>query len=188
MNIYTKTGDSGETGLFGGSRIHKHHKRIHAYGLIDELNSHIGLVIALQKQDSVDAELTEPLETVQHMLLCIGSHLATPYTEDSIPDTLPKIPEHAVEALEKKIDALEEHLPPLTEFILPGGSVVGAYLHLARTAARTAERAIVELHNDTNATVLPEILQYMNRLSDFLFVLARTANHAAGKPETAWQK
>ncbi len=177
--IYTRTGDRGETGLLGGQRVPKDHGRVEAYGAIDELNSHLGLVRA----QLADPELTEALGTIQNRLFDLGAELATPSTR---PAAIPAIGGAHVEALERMIDRYQDELAPLREFILPGGTVFAASLHVARTVARRAERRIVTLAR--TETVNPELLRYMNRLSDLLFVLARVVNHRNGRPDVAWTK
>jgi cob(I)alamin adenosyltransferase len=183
MNIYTKTGDTGTTALFGGTRVNKSHQRLESYGTIDELTAHLGLVSALGSDQSLTAELAM-LPNIQAMLMIIASHLATPYTLDTIPSTIPSLPSTAVSNLEQAIDHMETTLPPLKNFILPGGSIVGAQLHITRTVARRAERAVIRLSADS--AVLPEILTYLNRLSDYLFVLARYINMKLEKEEDLW--
>jgi cob(I)alamin adenosyltransferase len=181
MRIYTKSGDEGETGLFGGERVPKDHRRVAAYGEVDELNAALGLVRALEPPDFEEALL----QMIQRHLLTIGAELATPD-----PARLAKalagspIGEPDVTALEKAIDRLDAALPPLKTFILPGGSPKGAALHVARTVCRRAERGVVGLARD--ATVSPAIGRYLNRLSDLLFVLARAANARAGAGDLPW--
>ena len=187
MKIYTKTGDTGTTNLFGGQRVTKHHKRIAAVGLLDELNAQLGLTLATFAQSPLDIELPEFIGPCQHTLFSIGAHVATQYPLHEIPENLPPITEEEVQQLEQHIDELEEGLPELSQFILPGGSILGAQLHVVRAVCRRAERALVELHNANDVELLPEILQYVNRLSDLLFVLSRAVNHAEESPETIWK-
>lgn len=176
--IYTKAGDTGYTGLLGAERVPKSHIRVESYGAVDETNSAIGLARALGLPDELDRALAR----VQNELFIIGMELAT------VPGTdlarLPHLQEDAIAALEQEIDRWQDSLPPLRNFILPGGSPAGAALHLARTVCRRAERRIVELaaHEPVNE----RLLRYMNRLSDWLFVLARLVNHQAGQAETTW--
>lgn len=186
MKIYTKTGDAGETGLYGGKRVAKSDIRLHAFGTIDELNSHIGLVRALEHTYNTGLHMDALLEPIQNELFVIGSHVSTPYAENTIPNSLPVFPTSAVTRLENDIDILTAQLPELKTFILPGGSVVASQLHVCRTVCRRAERAVVELAAHT--MVLPEILQYLNRLSDFFFTLARAANHSEHIADTPWKK
>lgn len=180
MKIYTKTGDDGQTGLFRGPRISKHHPRVDAYGNIDELNALLGVTLA----EVAHPEIYELLSSIQHDLFELGADLATPPQEKE--DEELRIPESMVERLEQAIDRFEETLPPLTEFILPGGSKGGAGLHYARTVCRRAERAVTLLKEQT--LVNPAILHYLNRLSDLLFVLARVENQTSGSPEVKWKK
>jgi len=173
--IYTKTGDRGETGLFGGGRVPKDDPRVAAYGDVDELNAAIGFAAALEPQ-AFDAAF---LETIQRDLFTIGAELASPD-----PAKAPHIGEPQIGMIEHMIDGHEAKLPPLKNFILPGGTPKAAAFHLARTVCRRAERAVVALSHD--ADVSPAILQYLNRLSDLLFVLARAANAQAGRPDVQW--
>jgi cob(I)alamin adenosyltransferase len=181
FRIYTRTGDDGTTGLFGGTRVAKDSLRIESYGDIDELNSAIGLARAHGVRRDHDALLG----LVQEQLFVLGADLATPVRSDDRRPAVPRVTLAEVECLEQAIDRLEEELPPLTSFILPGGTPAGATLHLARTICRRAERRIVALlHQEPETGPLP--LQYVNRLSDMLFVLARSVNHAAGVSEQPW--
>ena len=182
MKIYTRTGDGGETGLFGGERVSKHHRRVEAYGQVDELNAAIGLALALE----ATSFCRDLLQTIQRDLLTIGAELATPDPQ-KIAKALrdrPIIGPLEITALERAIDQQEATLPPLTHFVLPDGTPKAAALHLARTVCRRAERAAVALAGE--AQVRPVILQYLNRLSDLLFVLARAANMAADVPDVQW--
>jgi len=181
MKIYTKTGDSGETGLFGGGRVAKDHCRVAAYGDVDEVNAAIGVARAAKPEDFA----AEILEQIQRDLFAIGAELAAPEPA-KLAKTLAGHPigEPDVTRLEKAIDAHEALLQPLREFILPGGTPKAASLHLARTVCRRAERAVVALGHE--AAVSSFILQYLNRLSDLLFVLARAANARAGHPDVKW--
>jgi cob(I)alamin adenosyltransferase len=174
--IYTRTGDKGETGLFGGVRLHKDAIRIQAYGTIDELNAVLGLV----RSELIDEELDSQLQEIQNDLFTLGADLATIRYDAKIS----RINMDQVSGLESVIDRFEKELPPLTSFILPGGSRAGALMHFARTVARRGEREIVTLAR--NEQVNDAILPYVNRLSDLLFVLARIANHRQKKPETQW--
>lgn len=177
--IYTRGGDSGQTGLIGGARVPKDHLRVEAYGAIDELNSQLGLVRTRLKAD----DLLAVIQTIQNRLFDLGAELAAPPEKRG---AIPPVTAEHIRALEHLIDAYEEALPPLREFILPGGTEAAAMFHVARTVARRAERHIVRLAR--GETVNPELLRYMNRLSDLLFVLARTANHRAGRSDITWQK
>jgi cob(I)alamin adenosyltransferase len=181
--IYTKTGDAGDTALFGGRRVPKNDPRVCAYGAVDELNAVLGVARAAGPPESI----APVLANLQHYLFDLGSELATP------PEAGTAAIAHAshvtsawVETLEREIDRFEDALPPLRAFILPGGTAAAAALHLARTVARRAEREIVTLA--AREPVNPELLKFINRLSDLLFVLARAANHAAGRPDTEWRQ
>lgn len=178
--IYTRTGDEGETGLFGGGRVPKSDARVAAYGTVDELNAVIGWVLTR----SGDAEVAERLNAIQRDLFALGAHLATPPDARSR-DHLPALPADRVAEFEAWIDEADNELDPLKSFILPGGVEAGAALHLARTVCRRAERAVVGL---PDGAVDPAITVYLNRLSDLLFVWARLMNHRAGARETPWQK
>ena len=178
MKIYTKTGDTGETGLFGGGRVPKNDARVAAYGEVDELNAWLGVVRALV----ADTAVRQALERVQKDLFVLGAILATPNPARRKGEKF-VLEESATVALEREIDAWEAELPPLVSFILPGGGSSGSLLHAARAVCRRAERAIVALKaEDLPPTVLP----YVNRLSDWLFVCARYLNHLEGAPEIPW--
>jgi cob(I)alamin adenosyltransferase len=179
VKIYTRTGDSGETGLFDGRRVPKSDLRVDAYGEIDELNAAIGLVLA----EGLDADMSDMLRAVQRSLFAIGGRLADPAKRIADRVTKVVLTSGETESLERWIDQLETELPQLRRFILPGGSRAGALLHLARTVCRRAERRMVLLGPDAFE---PELLAYVNRLSDFLFVAARAANRRAGIPEIEW--
>jgi cob(I)alamin adenosyltransferase len=179
--IYTKTGDQGETGLFGGGRVPKDNQRVAAYGAVDELNAAVGFAAALKPQ-GFDAAF---LETIQRDLFTIGAELASP-DPAKVDKALggPRIGEPQIGMLEHMIDGHEARLAPLKNFILPGGTPKAAAFHLARTVCRRAERAVVGLARQQ--TISPAIVQYLNRLSDLLFVLARAANAQAGRPDLTW--
>lgn len=185
MKIYTRTGDRGETGLFGGQRVPKDHIRVAAYGDVDELNSLLGVVVAALEREH-QPDLAREIRTVQADLLVVGANLATPGPEDGgranahIPTLDPERPGW----MERYMDAADAELEPLRNFILPGGSEAGALLHLARTVCRRAERQTVALAR--HAHIADAVVVYLNRLSDLLFTWARLANHRAGKPETPW--
>ncbi len=178
--IYTRTGDSGETGLFGGGRVSKDDLRVEAYGSVDELNASIGAARSLEIDDEVDRHLAR----VQEELFCVGSQLATP-PQAGARSAIPAVEPAWADALEKAIDGWEAEIPKLTRFLLPGGSPCGAALHVARCACRRAERRVVALHR--RAKVDGVVLAYLNRLSDFLFVAARVVNHRAKAPEVLWE-
>lgn len=177
MKIYTKTGDTGETGLWGGGRVKKNHPRIEAYGTLDEMNSALGLAIALAGK-KLPKELAEDLKGIQGALFRLGSELAT--AEGTKP-AVDLVGPHDYEALEQAIDRLEAKNKPLKTFILPGGSPLAAGLHLARTICRRAERLLVALNGVRSETVV-----YLNRLSDYLFVAARAANRLAKIKDVPW--
>ncbi len=172
MKIYTRTGDQGESGLFGGQRVPKYHPRLEAYGTVDELNSYIGL-LASQWNATAD-ELTE----IQRMLLNIGSHLATPGQPTSPLEVA------MILQLEESIDAMTLELPELRKFILPGGHTAACTAHIARTICRRAERLIIMV--SSTEAVDPLVIQYINRLSDWLFTLARYINFKTNTPEVVW--
>jgi cob(I)alamin adenosyltransferase len=183
LKIYTKTGDGGETGLFGGGRTPKDSLRVAAYGEVDELNATLGLVRALDPQEFADALL----QGIQRDLFTIGAQLATP-DPDKLQKALSRsgaaIGDSDIAALENAIDGHEARLEPLKNFILPGGAPKAATMHLARTVCRRAERAVVALSR--REQISPAILRYLNRLSDLLFVLARAANASAGRADLKW--
>ena len=181
MKIYTKTGDEGETGLFGGERVPKDHRRVAAYGDVDELNAAVGLARATAPVDFEDSLL----QTIQRDLFTVGAELATP-DPARLAKALggPPLGDAEVTALEQAIDRLDAGLPPLKAFILPGGAPKGAAFHVARTVCRRAERTVVSLARET--PVSPAIRRYLNRLSDLLFVLARAANARAGAGDLPW--
>ena len=185
MKIYTKTGDKGETGLYGGKRVRKDNLRVAAYGDIDETNAAIGIARSYISEGSSGSRellnfIDSSLETVQNKLFAVGANLAG--SEDpnfSVKDA-------DLEYLERCIDHMDEHVQPIKAFILPFGTDLSARLHLARTVARRAERSLVAL--SASEQVDPNVLAYSNRLSDFLFSLARYANKAQGVPDTLWKK
>jgi len=178
FKIYTKTGDTGETGLFGGMRLPKHHIRIESYGSVDELNSYLGLIRDLITEEEVKVLLKE----IQDRLFTIGSNLASdPSKEMAVPD----VKEEDVVALENAIDRMNEALPMLKSFILPGGHPHVSHCHIARCICRKAERNVVALHHNEPVPLI--ILQYLNRLSDYLFVLARKVAMDLGVEEVKWE-
>ncbi len=178
MKIYTKTGDAGETGLFDGTRVSKSDMRVDAYGEVDEVNAALGLARA----HCADADVVSLIEQLQRDLHAVGAMLADPRHAMAERVTKARITEADAERLEQAIDAFESELPPLRRFILAGGTPAGASLHLARTVCRRAERRIVAL----GPSITHDLIVYMNRLSDLLFVLARLVNHRAGVAETEW--
>jgi cob(I)alamin adenosyltransferase len=179
MKIYTKTGDGGETSLFGGTRVFKDDARIEAYGCVDELNSCLGIVRSL----APSAELDRILLEVQNDLFVLGADLAAPPGQTKT--SVPRISASDAERLERHIDSLEESLEPLSSFVLPGGCAIAAHLHQARTVCRRAERLVVKLLK--NQLIGRPPIVYLNRLSDLLFVMARFANVQTGAPETLWR-
>jgi cob(I)alamin adenosyltransferase len=181
--IYTRSGDAGETSLFGGGRVPKDHPRVEAYGAVDELNSALGVAVSLLRRRRV----ARALEEIQNELFNIGSELASETGGKAA--TVGRLftdAEAKIATLESLTDKYDARLPPLTTFILPSGTQAGAMLHLCRTVCRRAERAAVRLAREE--PVNPEVTRYLNRLSDLLFVLARYVNKAAGRPETEWRK
>jgi cob(I)alamin adenosyltransferase len=178
--IYTGGGDRGETGLFGGGRVPKDDPRVEAYGAVDELNAVLGSARAAGLPEDLDALLAR----IQAELFVLGADLATPPDSTARGDRVVRLAEGAARSLEPEIDRLDARLPPLKTFLLPGGSPGGAALHHARTVCRRAERRLVTLARQ--ADVSPTAIPYMNRLSDLLFVMARSANARAGCPETPW--
>jgi len=181
MKIYTKTGDDGSTGLFGGPRVRKDDPRIEAYGTVDELNA----ALAMAQAEALPAAISTVIERVQHELFAIGAQLATPVP--AAHSTALLRDEH-LQALEAEIDRFEATLPALKEFILPGGTPAATRLHFARTICRRAERRLITLVAGTREAVDPRMQIYLNRLSDLLFVLARAANQAANHPDVPWKK
>ncbi|REJ70116.1 MAG: cob(I)yrinic acid a,c-diamide adenosyltransferase [Planctomycetota bacterium] len=182
MKIYTKTGDAGQTALLGGPRVSKDSLRVEVYGTVDELNSVLGLVRASDPPAAVE----RVLEGLQHRLFKLGAELATASGAKTSPDM--QIERDDVKAIEADIDRLEEDLEPLREFILPGGTAVAAQIHIARNVCRRAERRLVTLAKQSDEEVRNVLIEYLNRLSDLLFVLARTANAAAGAADVAWRQ
>ena len=179
VKIYTRTGDGGDTGLFDGTRVPKNDPRVAAYGDVDELNAWLGLVRTSLTND----RLGSMLEQIQRDLFALGARLADPSHKIAGRVTKAAISPDDIARLEAWIDQLESELPPLRRFILAGGSPGGAALHVARTVCRRAERRIVALGPDA---VEPDVLVYINRLSDLLFVMGRSVNRQSGAPETEW--
>ncbi len=180
--LYTRTGDAGDTALFGAGRVPKDHPRVEAYGSVDELNSALGVAVSFLRQK----RLVAALQAVQNELFNIGSELASETGRKAAAGRLFLAPEAKIAALERLIDDYDAKLPPLRTFVLPSGSQAGALLHFCRTVCRRAERAVVRLAREE--AVNPAVLTYLNRLSDLLFVLARYVNKAARQPETPWRK
>ncbi|HMI64386.1 MAG TPA: cob(I)yrinic acid a,c-diamide adenosyltransferase [Cyclobacteriaceae bacterium] len=179
MKIYTKTGDQGTTALFGGKRVSKADLRIDSYGTVDELNSYVGL---LRDQD-VNRNRNDFLVEIQDRLFTIGSILATEPGNNKV--KIPALQEENIQALEKEIDSLEAGLPPMRVFVLPGGHPSVSFGHIARTVCRRAERLAVAL--DQQDKIDPLVIKYLNRLSDYLFVLCRTMSKELGAGETPWK-
>ena len=180
--VYTKTGDKGETALIGGNRVPKYHCRINAYGTLDELNSYIGLI-----RDTINSNNDNYISTlikVQKQLFIIESQLATD-SKTTITKSLPLIQEEDISFLEKEIDIMNENIPTLTSFILPGGNKIGSHCHIARCICRRAERIIVQVAEDFE--IDPLCIKYINRLSDYLFVLARKITYEFGGEEIPWK-
>ncbi len=185
MKIYTKTGDNGTTALFGGTRVKKHHLRIESYGTLDELNSWLGLI----RDQQLDSRTKQNLISIQEKLFTIGAVLATDPEKAVLKSgeerlNIPKISETDIALLEKEIDSMDETLPPMTHFILPGGHSTVSYCHIARTVCRRAERLASHLHE--NEPFDPKILSFINRLSDYLFVLARKLSKDLKAEEIKW--
>lgn len=179
FKIYTKTGDKGETSLIGGVRVPKFHLRIESYGTVDELNSYLGLII-----DGLNnKETSKVLYEIQDRLFTIGSVLASDPVKSKM--KIPDVHEQDIELLENEMDRMDADLPELKNFILPGGNIVASHCHVARCICRRAERIVVHLSSETE---VPEIIvRYLNRLSDYLFILSRKIVHDAGATETVWK-
>jgi cob(I)alamin adenosyltransferase len=181
MKIYTRTGDTGTTGLFGGPRVAKDDQRIEAYGTVDELNAVLGVVRTTEVSADIDTELA----WIQNQLFSVGAELASP---DPDKHALRIISAEHVRQVEQWIDRHEGELPSLQNFILPGGTPGAAQVHLARTLCRRAERRVVTLAGRPEAAVSSELIVFLNRLSDYLFVLSRTLNRRAGVADVPWEK
>ncbi|MBM4378287.1 MAG: cob(I)yrinic acid a,c-diamide adenosyltransferase [Deltaproteobacteria bacterium] len=179
MRIYTKTGDTGETGLFGGGRVKKSDGRVDAYGEVDELNAHLGLARSL----GLDPELDALAARLQEQLFVLGGIIATPLGSKAAA-SLPKLQPEWVTEMERAIDRFDDELKPLTNFILPGGSASASALHVARTVCRRAERRVVPLQEADKVDIACVV--YLNRLSDLLFTMARAQNHRAGVADDLW--
>ncbi|WP_047547864.1 cob(I)yrinic acid a,c-diamide adenosyltransferase [Psychroserpens sp. Hel_I_66] len=185
MKIYTKTGDKGTTALFGGTRVPKHHIRIDSYGTVDELNSHLGLI----RDQDINNHYKEVLIAIQDRLFTVGAILATDPEKATLKNgkqrlNIPKISEEDIETLEKEMDQMNESLPEMTHFVLPGGHQTVSFCHIARCVCRRAERLATAL-NDLEP-FQPESLKYLNRLSDYLFVLARKLSYDLQADEVKW--
>ncbi len=185
MKIYTKTGDKGTTALFGGTRVKKYNLRIESYGTVDELNSYIGLI----KDQEISETIKVSLLKIQHQLFTLGAMLATPPEKETLKNgkerlNIPKVEENSIEFLENEIDSMETELPQMTHFILPGGHQAVSFCHVARCVCRRAERLSVELNDEDPLN--DDILKYLNRLSDYLFVLARKLSKDLSVEEIKW--
>jgi len=182
MKIYTRTGDEGDTGLFGGARVPKTHPRVVAYGEVDELNAALGVALA----QVADAALAARIEAIQRRLFDVGADLATP-PDGRAGAWVKRVPDAWVAELEAEIDRFDAELPALSSFIVPGGTAGAAALHLARTVCRRAERAVVAAA-EAGEDLGPAVARYLNRLSDWLFMAARAANARAGVADVAWRR
>ena len=185
MKIYTKTGDKGTTALFGGTRVPKHHLRIESYGTVDELNSYIGLI----KDQEVGKQTKNSLIKIQNELFTLGAMLATPPEKETLKNgkerlNIPKVETNSIQFLENEMDAMNEVLPQMTHFILPGGHQTVSFCHIARCVCRRAERLSTSLNEQE--VINPAILMYLNRLSDYLFVLARKLSKDLQAEEVKW--
>ena len=185
MKIYTKTGDTGTTALFGGTRVPKHHIRIESYGTVDELNSHIGLI----RDQDINQLYKNVLIEVQDRLFTVGAILATPPEKEILKNGQPRlninrISDSDILFLENEIDTMDASLPQMTHFVLPGGHTTVSYCHIARCVCRRAERLVVHLHELEPTD--EEVIKYLNRLSDYLFVLARKLSYELEAEEVKW--
>ncbi|WP_299682589.1 cob(I)yrinic acid a,c-diamide adenosyltransferase [uncultured Tenacibaculum sp.] len=185
MKIYTKTGDKGTTALFGGTRVPKNHLRIESYGTVDELNSYIGLI----RDQEIDDLTKSSLIKIQDELFTVGAMLATPPEKETLKNgkerlNIPKIDDEAIQFLETEMDRMNDTLPQMTHFILPGGHQTVSFCHIARCVCRRAERLSVALNNEDD--VNSNVLMYLNRLSDYLFVLARKLSKDLQADEVKW--
>ena len=185
MKVYTKTGDTGTTALFGGTRVPKHHIRIESYGTVDELNSHVGLI----RDQEINSHYKDVLIEVQDRLFTVGAILATPPEKETLKNGEKRLQnlgilEADIDYLEKEIDAMEDSLPQMTHFVLPGGHTTVSYCHIARCVCRRAERLAVHLNDIEPTDEL--VIKYLNRLSDYLFVLARKLSFDLKADEVQW--
>jgi len=179
MKVYTKTGDKGQTSLIGGTRVPKHHIRIEAYGTVDELNSHIGLI----RDQQIGSESKKILVEIQDRLFTIGSSLASDPERSKM--KIPDLKEEDITLLEKEMDRMNETLPEMRSFVLPGGHTTVSYCHIARCVCRRAER--LTIHLSENSFVAELVIIYLNRLSDYLFVLSRKLSHELNAEEIPWK-
>ncbi|GAA0871264.1 cob(I)yrinic acid a,c-diamide adenosyltransferase [Gangjinia marincola] len=185
MKIYTKTGDEGQTSLFGGTRVPKHHQRIESYGTVDELNSHLGLI----RDQPLDPRSKEILLHIQDRLFTVGAILATDPAKSTLKSgkerlNIPKVSDEDIVLLEHEMDRMDGELPPMTHFVLPGGHPTVSYCHIARCVCRRTERNAVALHEQEPFD--ERVLKYLNRLSDYLFVLARKLSKDNQAEEIKW--
>lgn len=185
MKIYTKTGDNGITGLYGGTRVSKSHIRIESYGTVDELNSYLGLI----RDQNIDKKTNETIIKIQKELFSVGAVLATPVEKNTLKNGKVRLGETSIKDemiffLENEIDLMNEHLPPMTHFVLPGGHTVVSYCHIARCICRKAERLVVRLSDKEE--VPSTVMIYLNRLSDYLFILARKLTFDNNAEEIKW--
>lgn len=185
MKIYTKTGDKGTTALFGGTRVPKHNLRIDSYGTVDELNSWMGLI----RDQEISIHTSKIINLIQHHLFTLGAILATPPEKETLKNgkdrlNISKISDEEINMLETEMDDMDKELPPMTHFILPGGHPSVSYCHITRTVCRRAERLASELNEIT--PIDPQVLRYLNRLSDYLFVLARKLSKDLQAEEIKW--
>ncbi len=185
MKIYTKTGDSGTTALFGGTRVKKYNLRIESYGTVDELNSYIGLI----KDQEISNNIKTALLRIQNELFTLGAMLATPPEKETLKSgkerlNIPKVDLNSIQFLENEIDIMDKELPQMTHFILPGGHQAVSFCHIARCVCRRAERLSVELNDQE--TINNDIIKYLNRLSDYLFTLARKLSKDLSVEEIKW--
>lgn len=183
--LYTRTGDLGKTSLVSGIRVAKDNERLQAYGTVDELNAWLGV---LASDPSMPPEQSAELLTIQHRLFDLGAYLATPTPADGTMPQATGLGHETISHLEHLIDVLDSSVPPLTRFVLPGGSQLSAWTHVARTVCRRAERHMVTLSTMPETYVAPDALRYINRLSDYLFALSRYINHRGNIPEVYWEK
>lgn len=185
MKVYTKTGDKGTTSLFGGTRVPKHHVRIESYGTVDELNSYIGLI----RDQDINPEYKAILIEIQDRLFTVGAIMATPPEKEVLKNGQPRlninrISNQDIELLETQIDSMDAELPPMTHFVLPGGHTTVSYCHVTRCVCRRAER--LATHLNEIEPIEEQVLTYLNRLSDYLFVLARKLSHDLHAEEVKW--
>jgi len=188
MKIYTKTGDKGNTGLAGGMRVSKSNPRIMAYGQVDELNANLGLAVSILCEEAADKMLSDIIEvllSIQNDLFIVGSDLADPAYDPLVNSRTPRVEKDMVARIENNIDIFESKLDPISYFILPGGTCESSILHVCRSVARRAEVSVVSLANSD--TINETLLVYINRLSDLLFVLARTVNKRKNIKDVAWR-